>query len=72
MDFTLSGILSSLLVGSVGYVLFHYGKRSVRTPQLVSGLVLMVFPTFVSNLSWMFAITALVLAGLWACLRAGL
>ncbi len=72
MDLSASGLLSSLLVSSVGYVLFHYGRKSVRTPQLVSGLVLMVFPAFVSGALLMLSIGAAILLGLWVSLRAGL
>ncbi len=72
MDLSLSGILASALIGSVGYVLFHYGRKSARMPQLVSGLTLMLFPLFVTGASWMLAIAALVLALFWVSLRAGM
>lgn len=72
MDLSLSGILASTLVGSIGYVLFHYGRKCTRMPQLVSGLTLMLFPFFVTGASWMLSIAALVLALFWVSLRAGL
>jgi hypothetical protein len=72
MDLSLPGIVTSFLVGAVGYVLFHYGRKCSRLPQVVSGLTLMLFPMFVGSVAWMLGITALVLVGFWASLRAGL
>jgi len=72
VDFSLSGILASTLVGSVGFVLFHYGRKSTRMPQLVSGLTLMIFPLFVPGAAAMLAIAAVILAAFWVCLRAGM
>lgn len=72
MDLSASGILASLLVSSIGYVLFRYGRKTVRTPQLVSGLALMVFPTFVPGAGLVLAIGGAVLGALWLSLRYGL
>ena len=72
MDLSLPGLLASTLVGSVGYVLFHFGRKCARTPQLASGLLLMLFPLFVPSVGWMLGIAALILAGLWGSLRLGL
>jgi hypothetical protein len=53
-------------------VLFHYGRKTTRMPQLVSGLTLMLFPMFVPGAVWMLGIAAVILAAFWACLRAGM
>jgi len=71
-DFTPASLLTSLFVGSIGYALFHYGKKCVRMPQLVTGLALMIFPSFVSSVAWVLTISALLLGALWASVRAGL
>lgn len=71
-DFSPESILTSLFVGSIGYALFMYGKKSTRFPQLVTGLVLMIFPNFVSSVPWVLAISVLLLGALWASVRAGL
>lgn len=34
----------SLIPGGIGFVLFVYGKKQQRLPQLVGGLLLMVYP----------------------------
>ena len=39
-------LMLSLVVSGIGYVLFHYGRKQVRIPQLVAGVVLMVYPYF--------------------------
>jgi hypothetical protein len=44
-----SSILWGLLFGSVGLGFFVYGKKQKVVVPLVCGLVLMVFPYFISN-----------------------
>jgi len=39
-------------------VLFLYGKKQVRLPQLIGGLLLMIYPYFRADVSWMLAIGA--------------
>ena len=64
-------ILLSLLVSGIGLVLFMYGKRQSRIPQLVTGLVLCIFPYFVSNLWLMGGITVVILAVCWLLVNMG-
>jgi hypothetical protein len=71
MDFDANSLLASLLVSSIGLVLFMYGKRMARVPQLAMGLVLMVFPYFVSNAILILLIGAALLGLLWVGVRAG-
>ena len=61
----------SLLVGSIGFVLFVYGKKQARYPQLVAGLVLMVYPYFVGNAWAMLVVGAIIIGGLWLAVREG-
>ncbi len=72
MDLSASGLLASLLIGSIGTGLFLYGKKAVRIPQLVCGLVLMIFPFFVSGALTMLGLAAVLLVGLWGLVRAGM
>jgi predicted membrane protein len=44
-----SWLLWGLLFGSVGLGFFVYGKKQRAVVPLVCGLVLMIFPYFVSN-----------------------
>jgi hypothetical protein len=48
-----ASIIVSLLLSSVGFVGFVYGKRQSRLPHMLAGAVLMIFPYFVPNVWWM-------------------
>jgi len=49
MDFDPNFLLLSLIPSGIGFVLFRYGKKAERWPQLVGGLLLMVYPYFTSG-----------------------
>ncbi len=72
MDFSAGSIMASLFVSTIGMGLFLYGKREVRTPQLVVGLVLMVFPYVVPSPMAMLSIGGALVLGLFGALRAGM
>jgi hypothetical protein len=67
-----NALLLSLLIGCIGFVCFVYGKKQQRFPQMVAGVVLSVYPYFVSNLMLMGGIAVAVLALLAAAVRLGL
>lgn len=69
MDLDGGSLVASLIVSSIGFVVFGYGKRLQRLPQVLIGLVLMGFPYFVDNVLWMAGITAALLVGLWIAIR---
>jgi hypothetical protein len=71
MDIDASSLLAGLLVSSIGFVLFSYGRKMGRAPQIATGLVLMVFPYFISSVIWMLAIATLLLALFWLAMRSG-
>ena len=60
MDTT--SLLWGLLFGSVGLGFFIYGKRQKAVVPLVCGLVLMVFPYFISNTIVLIAIGVALMA----------
>jgi hypothetical protein len=72
MNFDANSLLASLLVSSVGFVSFAYGKKQRRLPQMLVGVALMGFPYFVSSVPWMFGIAAALIGVLVALLRIGL
>jgi hypothetical protein len=41
--------LLELLTGGVGFVVFTYGRRQERVPPLVTGLLFMAYPFFVTG-----------------------
>ncbi len=71
VDIDAGELLASFLVCSIGLVAFIYGKRQGRIPPMLAGLVLLVFPYFVSNLWLMFGIASAVLGALWGAVRLG-
>ena len=67
-----NSMLASLLISSVGFVSFAYGKKQRRLPQMLVGVGLMAFPYFVSSVPWMFGIAAALLGALVVLVRLGL
>jgi hypothetical protein len=65
-------LIASLLVSSVGFVLFEYGRRMRRVPQLGVGIVLLVYPYFVQSVWVMLGVGVALLVGLWVCLLRGM
>ena len=61
----------SLIVGGIGFVLFVYGRKQERWPQMAAGVVLMVYPYFVNSMLLLVAIAVAICAGLWLAIRAG-
>ena len=71
MDLESGSLVASLIVSSIGFVVFAYGKKLGRLPQVGVGLVLMGFPYFVSDVLIMSIIAAVLLVGLWISVRLG-
>jgi len=61
----------SLITSGIGFVLFVYGKKQERWPQLVAGVALMIYPYVVSTATMMIAIGAGIIAALWLAVRQG-
>jgi hypothetical protein len=61
----------SLIPGAIGFVLFVYGKKQQRWPQLVTGILLMVYPYFTPTSVSMVAVGVALLAALWLAVRLG-
>jgi len=61
----------SLFPSGIGFVLFVYGKKQERWPQLVAGLLFMVYPYFVDSLLLLTVVGAIIGFALWAAVRAG-
>jgi hypothetical protein len=61
----------SLIPGGVGFVLFVYGRKQERWPQLTAGILLMVYPYFTSGYVTLLSVGAVICAGLWYAIRLG-
>ena len=65
------GIIVSIFVSCIGFVFFSYGRKMSRAPQTLGGLILLVFPYFISSVAWMGIITLLVILGIWWAVKLG-
>jgi hypothetical protein len=71
MNFDPTFLFLSLIPAGVGFVLFVYGRKQERWPQLVAGIAFMIYPYFTNGaLSLLLAGAGIALA-LWYALRLG-
>jgi hypothetical protein len=61
----------SLIPGGIGFVLFVYGKKQGRWPQLVAGLAFMAYPYFTPTVTSLVAVGVALGVGLWVLVRGG-
>ena len=61
----------SLIPGGIGFVLFVYGKKQERWPQLVAGLAFMAYSYFTPTVLTLVGVGVLIGAGLWTAIRLG-
>lgn len=61
----------SLIPGGIGFVLFVYGKKQERWPQLVAGLLFMAYPYFATGVVSLIATGAAIGFVLWYAIRLG-
>lgn len=72
LDFDPTLLMLSLLPSGIGWVLFTYGRKEQRWPQLVCGLLLMVYPYFAGSVAMLLGGCALLGASLYLMLAVGL
>jgi len=56
MDLDAGSLVASMIVSSIGFVLFVYGRKMNRIPHVLTGIVLLVFPYFVASVFAMLGI----------------
>ena len=71
MNFDPTMIMLSLIPSGIGYVLFTYGRKEHRWPQLLFGILFMVYPYFTGTLATMVGGGLLMGAGLYFLLVLG-
>jgi hypothetical protein len=64
-------LMLSLVPSGIGFVLFTYGRKQVRLPQLVAGLALMVYPYFTGTMATLTSVGVLIGAALYVALQLG-
>jgi hypothetical protein len=72
MSFDMGWLFASLIVSSVGYILFNYGRKLRRAPQAVAGIAMMVYPYFVHDLVVLLIVAAALSLTLWLAVWLGL
>ena len=63
--FNWANLISGLLFGSIGFMAFMYGKKEKSAKPLIIGIILMVYPYFVSNTFWSYVIGIVLTAALY-------
>lgn len=64
MNLDLNTIIVGGFIGLIGLGLLSYGRKQLRFPHIVVGLILIVYPYFVGNLIVIAVIAAVLLGGL--------
>jgi hypothetical protein len=72
MDLSGGALLASIVVSSVGFVLFSYGRKMKRAPQVVVGVLMMVLPYFIPGALLTLAAGVAALGVLWGLVQYGL
>ena len=62
--FTLPNLIGGFLFSAVGFVAFVYGKKMALLRPMLLGIVLMVYPYFVSDTRLLYGIGAVLTAAL--------
>jgi hypothetical protein len=71
MTFDPTWLFLSLIPSSLGFVLFVYGKKQERFPQLIAGLALLVYPYFTESVWALAGVGIAIVTGLWVAIRLG-
>lgn len=71
MNFDPTWLFLSLLPSGVGFILFVYGRKQVRVPQLVAGIVMMVYPYFTSSIAALVGVGVAIGVALYVALQLG-
>jgi hypothetical protein len=62
---TAGSIIASIFVSGAGFVLFSYGKKQQRMPHLCAGLVMLIYPYFITDALLMLGVAVMLSALLW-------
>ena len=65
-------ILANMLVSGVGYVMFMYGKKQRRFPQMAIGVLMLIYPYFITDIPMMLMIGAVLCGLTFALVRLGI
>ncbi len=71
LNFDPNLLILSLIPSGVGFVLFTYGRKEHRYPQLLCGILFMVYPYFTQTMTSMASVGVALGALLWVMLQLG-
>jgi hypothetical protein len=71
VNFDPAWLFLSMIPSGIGFVLFVYGRKQQRWPQLVAGLVFMIYPYFTPSLFMMALVGVALGTGLWMAVQGG-
>ena len=71
MNFDPTWLFLSLIPSGIGFVLFVYGKKQQRWPQMLAGIVFTVYPYFTPSITALVGIGVALSVALWLAVRAG-
>jgi hypothetical protein len=57
-----ASLMIGIVAGALGFGYFIYGKRQAKFVPLIAGMLLCVYPYFMSSVPWMLAVGALLAA----------
>jgi hypothetical protein len=70
MDFdNPSALISSIFIGLIGMGLFMYGKKQADVKCLAVGVIMCIFPYFITDVLAMWLVAAACIGGLWAAVK---
>jgi branched-subunit amino acid transport protein len=71
VNFDPTWLFLSMIPSGIGFVLFAYGKKQQRWPQLLAGILFMVYPYFTPSLLTMLLVGVALGTGLWVAVQGG-
>ncbi len=60
-----------MIPSGIGFVLFVYGRKQQRWPQLLAGILFMIYPYFTPSLLSMLLVGVALGTGLWVAVQGG-
>jgi branched-subunit amino acid transport protein len=60
-----------MIPSGIGFVLFVYGRKQQRWPQLLAGILFMIYPYFTPSLLTMLLVGVALGTGLWVAVQGG-
>jgi len=71
MNFDPTSLMLSLIPSGIGFVLFVYGKKQGRWPQLAGGLLMMAYPYFTQSVAALLGVGIALGAAIYYAVQAG-